>query len=225
MTTKNSYNSLHQKIKSEWRGRWLQFRCFSLFFFVSFCVRWWCRCCVLVKNPLFSIFDIGVCLCCYEHRIPWTYVRVFSWVMTVCTGGCGFSRSGSCQQHQFRNACLGHARLCVTSKSSACSHVLSLDETDLKGALPRKRCLFRPLFFFFLHLHKVGGKRCYLCPQSAQQPFLVFGIVAWASAFLITFFLCFNRRRFNLHNSPSLNCLHYSNRFFFSCCSRDCSHG
>ena len=39
------------------------------------------------------------------------------------------------------------------------------------------------------------------------------------------FFLCFNRRRFNLHNSPSLNCLHYSNRFFFSCCSRDCSHG
>lgn len=68
--------------------------------------------------------------------------------------------------------------------------------------------------FFFLHLHKVGGKRCYLCPQSAQQPFLVFGIVAWASAFLITFF-CSNRRRFNLHNSPSLNCLHYSNRFFF----------
>lgn len=61
----------------------------------------------------------------------------------------------------------------------------------------------------------MGGKRCYLCPQSAQQPFLVFGIVAWASAFLITFFLCFNRRRFNLHNSPSLNCLHYSNRFFF----------
>lgn len=197
---------------------------FLFFFFVSFCVRWWCRCCVLVKNPLFGIFDIGVCLCCYEHRIPGTYVRVFSWVMTVCTGGCGFSRSGSCQQHQFRNACVGHARLCVTSKSSGCSHVLSLDETDLKGALPRKRCLFR-LFFFFLHLHKVGGKRCYLCPQSAQQPFLVFGIVAWASAFLITFFLCFNRRRFNLHNSPSLNCLHYSNRFFFSCCSRDCSHG
>lgn len=188
MTTKNSYNSLHQKIKSEWRGRWLQFRCFSLFFFLfrfafddgaGAVFSWRTHCSV-------SLILVSVCVVMsiesQEHMFgcslgSWRFAQADAGFL----GAAAVNNTNSETLVWVMRACASHPKVVVVATCFLLTKRIWKVPYRGKGVCS-------VLFFFFLHLHKVGGKRCYLCPQSAQQPFLVFGIVAWASAFLITFF-------------------------------------